>query len=95
MTRQTMKTLKGWSIGVGTAVALGTVVVFSSAKTSSEKAMEDIYLSKIIFRNDTSMIEYPSLFGAHDLTQYPMEDIKNAVINGTKLNGYEVYKLEE
>jgi hypothetical protein len=85
-----MKTLKGWSIGVGTAVALGTVVVFSSAKTSSEKAMEDIYMEEIEFRvdGDTMIYQAPSLFDAHVLTNVPMDSIRESIRTNTKINGY-------
>lgn len=89
MTKQAMKKLRGWSIGTGVAVALGTVAVLSSSKSAEEKAVEDMYIEEIVQFNDTSSMVYPSIFDAAVISNFSVEEIREAIRTNDTLDGYE------
>lgn len=90
MTTKALRALKGWSIGVTAFVAVSSVAILSSAKSSSAKAIEDIYLEEIEYTidGDTMTYQAPSLFDAYVLTNVPMDSIRESIRTKTKINGY-------
>lgn len=89
MTKKAINVLRGWSIGVGVAVVTGTVAFLSSAKSPSEKAVEDMYINEIIQFSGTDSMQYPSIFDASVITNIPVEDLREAIRTNSSIEGYQ------
>ena len=96
MTTKRLKALKGWSIGVGTAMAIGTVTFLSSSTTKEEKALEDIYTIDIVWQaiGDSLSSEAPTIFDASVLSDMPIDSIKQSIIENRPVDGIQFRKRE-
>lgn len=91
MTTKGINALKGWSIGIGTAVTIGAVGLLSSSKNGEARLNDDIQNLHISYtvEGDTMTYITPGLYDASILTDIPQDSIIISIKENKKIEGYE------
>lgn len=89
MTKKAINTLKGWSIGAAGTVIVGTFVLFTAAKTTEEKEVQDMYINEIIQHDGSDTYQYPSIYDASVITNIPVEVLREAIRTNDTIDGYQ------
>lgn len=90
-----MKAFKGWSIGIGSAIVVGTVLFLTSARTTEKtptevKALSDVEYS-FVMEGPVDTIEFQTtLQDVSNITNIPLIEIESALLMGVYIDGYQL-----